>query len=89
MISRRRQFKIDGTVKTTMPAATFSTDMPFRIWYGWRPINKYYSLEIYENSELQERVVPILNDGKPYFMDEIDGTLYPVETEDFFYDIAS
>jgi hypothetical protein len=84
-----RQFKIDGTVRTTMPAATFSTDMPFRIWYGHRPLNKYYSLEIYENSELQERIVPILNDGKPYFMDEINGTMYPIKSEDFFYDIAS
>lgn len=84
-----RQFKIDGTVKTTMPAATFSTDMSFRIWHGLRPINKYYSLQIYENGVLAEKIVPVLNNGKPYFMDEIDGTMYPIETEDFFYDIAS
>ena len=84
-----RQFKIDGTVKTTMPATTFSTDMPFRIWHGLRPINKYYSLQIYENGVLVEKIVPVLNNGKPYFMDEIDGTMYPIETEDFFYNIAS
>ena len=84
-----RQFQIDGTVKTTMPAATFSTDIPFKIWAGARPINKYYSLEIYENKVRVEKIIPVLNNGKPYFMDEIDGTMYPIETVDFFYDIAS
>ena len=77
-----RKFKIDGVDQFTMSSSTFSGAQPFGIWHG-QPISKYYMLEIYQDGELVEKIVPVLKGGKPYFMDEIDGTMYEIKTEDF------
>ena len=77
-----RKFKIDGVDQFTMSTSTFSGSQTFGIWWG-QPISKYYSLEIYQDGELVEKIVPVLKGGKPYFMDEVDGTMYEIQSEDF------